>query len=112
MSFHPITVGTDTYNQTGPGLYTEQSVTLGGPQDYFRVSGGTTSRIGRTNASITKHVQQDVLVGDDTKRQSVIASLQLSADRGVTIQDVRAEIENLYNFLDEPTLNRIMLGES
>lgn len=111
MSFHPITMDTKTWNESGPGRYMESTVTFGGPQNFLRISPGAPNKSGSTLCTITRHLEKDVTVNSVTTRHyaKLVCTLELSA--GMAVSDADLLLSNVAEFATPATLTRVLNGE-
>jgi hypothetical protein len=113
MSFHPITIGADIFNQTGPGKYSLSSTSFGDPANEIRITGGSFSTKSNTNTCVvTRVIEKDVTVGSEVNRRRLIVTVQMTVPVGFTATDVDDALNQVDQFIDLPNLNRILLGES
>lgn len=116
MAFTNISVATGpiqgVWNPTGTGVYTKDTVLVGGPTDQVKISAGKVDRNNKTNAAITRTLQKDVVVGSDTLRRMMSYSIQIQMEEGFTTTDVDNGLEMFSIWLTTTVLNRILLGES
>lgn len=115
MSFHPITSTlpvAKTWNESGPGRYMDSLVTFGGATNYISISPGTrSSKLGRTNAAISRLMQKDVTVNGVVKRQTLSIQLVIQADDGFTSSEIDGCVACLHEFVTNASLDRILNGE-
>jgi hypothetical protein len=117
MSFHPITttVGASrTWNETGPGQYSESTVLYGSPRSYLKITRGKpNAKTGLTTASMSRVLEKDTLVNGVTKKQlmtvTVSVSVPLHVDFTTAVVDEAAGI--ISEFFTASTLDRILKGE-
>lgn len=112
MSFHPITIGPNTFNSTGPGKYTNSTVVFGGPLDELKISPGSITKSGVINASVSRHRQKDIVVNGVTTRKRASVIVQIQADSGFTAEEIDWLLSDLAEFATVPVLDRIMLGDA
>lgn len=112
MSFHPITIGTKVFNETGPGRYTLSTLAISDPMDQVVISAGSRSKNGDLNAGVSRVIYLDTadLNGKISRRMSRV-SLSLTLAQGITASTVDALVAELSTFLTPETLTRILLGE-
>lgn len=113
MSFHPITAGTFTFNQSGvPGRYALSTLAFGDPENSFRISGGTLNRkTGFTNATISRIFELDVTVLGVISRKKCTISLAMQVPQGISATVVDSLVENISEFVTVSNLNRLLNGE-
>lgn len=110
--FHPIVIGTQTFNAVGPGKYALSTVTAGGPSNEIKIAPGrrnpTTKAI---NASVTRSFDTDVVEGSTTTRRKAIVSVQVTFPDGTDLAKVDNALGDVSTFLTTTTLNEILLGK-
>lgn len=111
MSFHPITMDTKTWNESGPGRYMESTVTFGGPQNFLRITPGATNKSGLTTCTVTRHLEKDVTLNGVTSRQYAKLVCTFEMSPGLTVNDADLLAANVSEFLSPATLTRILNGE-
>ena len=113
MSFHPIVLGLNTYNQSGvPGRYVLSTLAFGDPDNSFRISGGTyNKKTGFTNASILRRVEIDVTEGGVISRRPMSITLGFQMPKGATVALADAATGQLSDLVTEAFLNRLLNGE-
>ncbi len=111
MSFHPVIIGSDTFNQTGDGIYTKSTVTFGAPTNQVKVIPGRASKTG-VSASVSRRVEKDLVVNGVTSRVSATVTFQVQAATGFTSVEIDTLLSEISTFVDQPRLDRILLGEA
>lgn len=113
MAFNSITIGSVTFVQTGPGLYQNNTVQFGQPDDLIKIiPGRQTQKNGPTLSTVSRIWQKDIAVGGVTTRQKMTVSLQFSVPVGFTTAEADAMASEISTFITAATLNRILMGES
>lgn len=113
MPFGTITVNSATYDPRQPGHYSKTDVTFGAPPNEFRVRGATQSKDGVLRGSVTRLLEKDASVGDDTVRKQCVVTITVatpSAD--FTSSEIDGMISDISEFLTPNTLSRVLQGES
>lgn len=112
MSFAPLTIDAESFNQVGPGKYMLGTVTFGQPKDYLLIKGGTFNRTsGLTTASVSTNVEKDITVGSVTKRHMASVQVVLQIPNGFTTVEVDEMLERLSTFVTSANLERLLQGE-
>lgn len=111
MSFHPLTIGSSVFNQTGPGIYTNATCVVGGPLDVVKLSGGKITPQNTTNASMTRSYESDVSVGGVVKRIKTQVILQIQLGIGHDVSNVDNMATDIDAWLTPANLNRLLLGD-
>lgn len=112
MPFHPLTIGTDVFNQTGDGVYTHSSVVVGGPTNEFKISAGrANAKTGLTQASVTRKVELEFTEGGLLVRRPMVVGVQLTLPKGATVTQLDAILTSVDTFLTPAILTRVLLGE-
>ena len=111
-SFHPISLGARTFNEIGPGVYSNSAVVYGGPTDELKISPGRESKNGTVNASISRHIQKDVVIAGITRRVRLSCIMQIQAEPGFTVSEIDDTIGDVSDFAAPGNLDRILLGAS
>lgn len=113
MSFHPLVIGSETFNSAGPGKYVKNDVVFGGPQDYVKISPGSrNAKTGITTASVLRYQEQMVTVGSSVEKHSVSVQFILQMTDKGTLLAADNLLASLSTFVDTTTLQRIVNGDS
>lgn len=113
MAFNTLTVGANTYNSIGPGLYRLSTVTFGQPANDFKLVGGKrANKNAPTTAAITRIIEKDITVGSLIERRKFAASLNLSVPDGFTDSEIDTGILSISDFATLVTITRLLMGES
>lgn len=112
MSFHPLTIASETFNEVGPGRYMLSTVTFGNPKDYIQIKGGTfNKKSGLTTASVSRITQKDVTVGSEVFRRQASVQLVIQVSDGFTTAEVDAMVESISTFISEQTGEQMLQGQ-
>lgn len=112
MSFHPISVSTKTWNESGPGKYMDSTVTFGNPANYIQISGGKrNSKTLSTTTAISRVLQKDITVASVTKRYTASVQLVIQAPDGFTTTELDAMVLSISDFITVANLERMLQGE-
>lgn len=115
MPFSPITVGANSWTQSGPtGRYMLSTLSFGDPLNYFQVSGCSPvkGKPGTVAGGVTYVFEKDVTVNGITTRRRLTLQTIITADPGITAIEVDASLQSVSDWLTPATINRIMNGES
>jgi hypothetical protein len=113
MSFHPITIGSDVFNESGPGKYSLSTTSFGDPANEVRITGGRYSTKSLSTTCVVSRVfEKDITVGSDVERRRSTVVCQITVPAGFTATELDNLILQISDFVDVSTLNRILLGES
>lgn len=110
MTFHPLSIGSESFNQVGPGKYMKSTVTFGSPKDYIQIKGGTYNRkTGVTTASVSRQVEKHV----DSESEADLASVQvvIQVPGSFTTSEIDNILLSLSDFLEVASLERLLQGE-
>jgi hypothetical protein len=112
MSFHPITIGSLTYNQAGnDGQYMLSTVNFGDPKHYIKVTGGKKGKSGVTTGGVSYVVEKDVTIDGVVKRRKFLYQGVIQAEDGFTPTEMDTYIQLTSDFITAATINRIMNGD-
>lgn len=112
MSFHPIVLGTNTWNQSGPpGRYILSTSTFGSVENSFRITGGRTNKkSGVTTAAVTRYLESDITIGGLTVRQPGVITLGFQVPKGFPVQALDDMTGQLSDLVTLAFLNRLLDG--
>lgn len=112
MSFHPIVIGSSTFNQAGnDGQYMLSTVGFGDPKAYFKITGGKRGRTGITTGGISYIFEKDVTVNSVTNRRTLLVQTVVQAQEGIAASDIDLVYGLIADFSTAAVWNRIMNGE-
>lgn len=115
MPFSPITVGANSWVQSGPlGRYALSTSNFGDPLNYFQVSGCSPvkKKPGTVAGGVTSVFEKDITVSGITKRVRSTVQVIITVDTGITSTDVDGQLQSISDWATTAILNRIMNGES
>lgn len=113
MAFNSIVVGAETYVSIGNGLYQLSTVAFGSPGKLFKFSPGIKSTKNlTTTATITRHLEKDILVGAITYRKKAIITCQMVVPDGFTSTEVSTLLGQIGTFGTPTNIDRLLQGES
>lgn len=113
MSFAPLTINTETFNQVGPGKYMNSNVTFGDAMDYILIKGGSLNRkTSVTTASVTCNIEKDIsIAGGDPERKMCSVQVVAQVPSGFTTAEVDNMLERISEFFTVSNLERLLQGE-
>lgn len=113
MSYGDITVNTKTYEPRAAGVYSESTVTLGDPQNQFRLRAPSgVSRDGLLRGSVTRVLEKDVTVGDDVERKQAVVTLQVATPPAdFTGSDLDGLASDISEFVTADIVSSLLQGK-
>lgn len=113
MAFNSVTIGASVFNSIGNGLYQLSTVAFGAAGNMVKITGGKrSSKTAPTSASVSRHLEKDIVTSGVTERRKCSVVLQLSVPEGFTTTEVDGLVSDINTFVDATTLTRILMGES
>lgn len=112
MSFHPLVIGSETFNGSGVGRYVQNDVQFGGNTDEIRISPGSLVKNGAVVATVQRIQEFTVTINGESVRRRLQVKIDISAEPGVTVTQIDENLASLSTFATVDTLNRVMTGES
>lgn len=113
MAFGTISTNSKTFNSIGAGVYQLSTVLFGGPVNLFKVTGGKrTNAKAPTSASVSRHLEKDITIGDKIERRKASVVLQITVPAGFTPAEVAELNADMVGWMTDAILTRLLMGES
>jgi hypothetical protein len=108
-----IVISDRTFTPRIAGQYMLSSVDFGEPVDQFVLRGGSQSKDGMLRASVTRHIEKDVVVlpGDNPTRKPMYVTLSITVPSvGFTAADIDAATADISTFLTADMITYLLQG--
>lgn len=112
MPFGNIIAQALTYAPRGVGTYIRSTLGFGDPNNAFIVRGANRSS-DPLRASVSRVLQKDVVIGNETVRKSATVTLSIvTPSTGFTATEMDSLATDLSEFITAETVTRLFMGES
>lgn len=113
MPFGTITSQTKSYEPREPGIYMNDTVSFGDPEDYYKIKGATEGKDGLLRGSFSRILEKDVTVGSETIRKQLLVSvLVVAPEDGFTAAEAASLLTDSANFGSADNISRVLQKES